>query len=409
MCNNNLSEYHKEIVKRPFVFISYCWDNPDIKNRVKELVNNLRNNRIPVLYDEEGLEPGENSRHFEAQILNENCKLVFVVSDPYYAKKIQASLGGSNDEFNLIITDYNDNPLKYIPLKAGTDIPLFKGKIYYSFEDNKEFDNITTFCHKKIESKSTSKKKTTAKETKRKIDELYESADKLYDKGDYKAALRKLNKADELCKTVKYTKQRIKILHRKLNIYIKESNGNKAVEVSNILESIIPKGCNALNKARFYGNFALAHRLNDHNSLEYERYARMAYSYSKELDNLLEKEYYARLYKSALLETEQYCDAYEKALESYNLFQTVYPVFEDYSIEQFTEYFELICDLAEAALYCSKDKKNKKEKLDMLSCSEIHLWEATGYISKIDDDAKKAEAYRIFSLISAELHNYYSS
>ncbi len=404
MINNNLSLSHQEIIADPFVFITYCWADPEIKKRVRQLVNKLRTSGVPVLYDEGGTEPGENIVQLEYQIQNENCKCVLVVMDHFYVENVRDRKGGVNDEFDFILSDFKKNPLKYVPLFAGEVVPLFNYVTYINFRDNSHFQKITNTCLEKLGlSKAMHADKESKASVSRSVKRLFISADSLYDKQDYTGALRKLDEAIDKCDN---KKMMLRLKHLKLNIYLKLNKAPEALALAEEMKPMIPKNCDQTTKTRCYGNIALAHRLNDIKSSEYENYARKAYIASRRLPDKAERIYYEMLYGGALFETEQYCDAYDVEEEALEDFMVLYPDESAFDSVQIEKFVKIKCNLAETAMFCSKNKDGKA-RYKALAKSEEHLLAVSHRIAKLADDNVKAEAYRIIASIYNELHKYF--
>ena len=395
-----LPENIQERVKKPFAFVSYCHQNDAIYSRVQALALYLRDKNINVLYDEGGLSPGTELTQFENLILHKNCKFVLVVCDECYLEKVENSVGGAWREYFNISNDYPHHINKYIPLIVDAKIPIFAGKVYISFTDDSEFVNIG----KKLSSLSEINEKFQLK-----MESLVKDANQLCDNGDYSAASKKVNQAIKKF-NLQSKKQKIRLAELyniKLFIAIQKNDKNTAVKTADDLRGIISNRMSLDKKAIYYGNCALAYRMRDKESDEYEDCAEKAYVSAKK-SGIDDDGYFSSMYSTALYETEQYTCAYKIANEALDCFINSHNDFSMYDSNDYISYAMRKGNVAEiTAKCCEKVVKNRKDKLVMLTEAKKHVLDIIN-LPELDDNEKvKAEIYFIASLVFDVLKKYY--
>lgn len=142
----------------PTTFISYVWESVDLKNWVKELATQLRQNGIDAKLDQWEVVPGDQMPHFMEKSVREN-DYVIIICTPKYKTKSENRIGGVGYEGDIMTAEVlqNANHRKFIPiLKSGTketSIPSWlQGKYFvdlsndHHFEQNFE-DLITTLLN----------------------------------------------------------------------------------------------------------------------------------------------------------------------------------------------------------------------------------------------------------------------
>ena len=399
MANKYLTPTQKKIIEGPFAFISYCWENKEVYDRVQKLAKYLKDNKIPIIYDEGGLEPGSEISQLEFLILDKNCVCVFVVSDDCYLQKVQDGVGGVANEFLLIGKDYLDNPNKYIALKVNETLPIFYQKVYISFSDESHFESIKNFALSKtsnsiIDSCEPQKAKNELQE----IEKLVFENQLSYDKEDFSAALKKINKAIILCDSVEIQlKKRLEILNYKLITSIKLKNKKESIETSEKILNILPSNLEFSKKALYYGNCALAYRLNKNLEL-FEECAKNAWIAARKAKRK-DLHYYASLYSVALYDTEQITDAYKMGTTALKLYG-----YSDASVT----FIQYKSNVAEYARKISSKQKSNKNRFLKLEESKNNIEDVINIIENNNfSDTIKYEVYRSASTIFKELSNYY--
>jgi len=133
-------------MKNPTAFISYSWDNPQHKDWVIALANELRRCGIDAIVDEFVNQKGtvNLNRMMIDNIFNNDFTLVIMTDK--YARKANELKGGVGYETTLLINDMVDNIDKIIPvMRCGGDrkeaIPYYlKGVSYIDFSNDLDFD-----------------------------------------------------------------------------------------------------------------------------------------------------------------------------------------------------------------------------------------------------------------------------
>lgn len=398
-----LPEEIQKIVKKPFVFISYCYGNKDVYNRVQQLVLYLRNRGISILYDEGGLNPGTELTQFENLILDENCKYVLVVCDKCYLDKVENNQGGSWREYFNISNDYTKHKEKYIPLIVDAEIPIFSGKVYNEFKNSSK-DEL-----KQIEKALSSLQKRN-KRNKDQIETLIKEANSLCDENNYNAADKKITEVIEIYRQQARTKKSTWacLYNLKLYICIKRNDVKNAVTYANDLLKVINDRLDYDKRTTYYGNCALAFRLRDNESNEYEVCSKSAYQMAKKGGNE-ELYYYASMYATALFETEQFTNAFKIAKEALDDFCNKNKDITQFTKEKFIMYIKLKGNIAEIAVNCSKNKyESRKRKLEFLMEAQKNIIETLNLNMYEKDESIELELYSIASIVFSELKNYYS-
>ncbi len=106
-------------LKKPVVFVSYCWSPPSNQRNVIELIQKLESDGIVVKYDKGSLRPGQDMNYFmEQQLLSKECDAVIIVCNNDYAEKANARCGGVGYESEIILTQVRNDPMqtRYIPV-----------------------------------------------------------------------------------------------------------------------------------------------------------------------------------------------------------------------------------------------------------------------------------------------------
>lgn len=131
----------------PTTFISYAWENDDLKKWVKNLATQLRNNGIDAKLDQWEVIPGDQMPHFMEKSVREN-DFVIIVCTPKYKNKSEERIGGVGYEGDIITAEVlqNSNHRKFIPiLKSGTkdtSLPTWlKGKYFVDLSSDQHFEN----------------------------------------------------------------------------------------------------------------------------------------------------------------------------------------------------------------------------------------------------------------------------
>lgn len=138
----------------PKVFISYAWENEDLKNWVKNLAIELRNNGIDAKLDQWDVIPGDQMPHFMEKSVREN-DYVLLICTPKYKLKSENRIGGVGYEGDIMTAEVlqTSNHRKFIPVLQSGDkdvsIPSWlKGKYFIDlstdFHFKKNFEDLIT-------------------------------------------------------------------------------------------------------------------------------------------------------------------------------------------------------------------------------------------------------------------------
>lgn len=391
----------REKIQKPFVFISYSHKNREVYDRVQNLAKYLKSKNINIVYDKGGLPPGTELTQFENLILDENCKYVLVVCDKGYLWKVQNCEGGAWTEYFNISNDYlyrANNSEKYIPLKVDATISIFKGKCYIPFENESSFDEIV----KKLKSNLTPKNLI----IREKYGEQLKQIEALCDARNYSAALGRVDRAINNCGRNRMNK--IELYNMKLFITIQLGQTNSAVQVARELISDltqrIKEKIGYAKMAVIFGNCALAFRMKDVESEEYEQYAKKAYNAAQK--SVSDQEgYFASMYSTALYENKIYTNAYELSKKSLDTFEHTFGNPDLYNENVLKTYFERKANVAEIACACYKNiemRERERHNLqkDMVdNITDIILAPAFNDMRSIH-----TEVYRIAAFIFTTLH-----
>lgn len=399
----------QDMIRNPFVFVSYCHDDKDVFNRVRELVMYLRNRNLTVVYDEGGLAAGTELTQFENLILHNNCKYVLVVCDKNYIKKVSMMQGGVWREYFTISNDYLDNVRKYIPLKVNEQLPIFKSKIYIDFSQT----SAVVFSNIENELKSLKVFTTNTIKKNESLDKVVELADKAFDlleEKDYNAANRKIDEAIKVYGNRKRTQNSVwaQLYNLKLSICISQGDANTSVEFAEKLRMKISNRIARSQRIKYFVNCALAYRLQNKQSSLYEEYAKSAYSLAKkeQMDDL---DYYACMYATSLFETEQYSLAYKTIKEALQYFEQLHPQKDMWDKDTLVLNVKIKGNIAEIATDYSKSiEKNRNKKYCLLLEAKNNIVDALNIIEDIEDDAIWYESCSIASKVFGELKKYFA-
>ena len=138
----------------PKVFTSYAWESDDLKDWVKNLAIELRNNGIDAKLDQWEVIPGDQMPHFMEKSVREN-DYILIICTPIYKLKSENRIGGVGYEGDIMTAEVlqNSNHRKFIPvLQSGdkdTSIPSWlKGKYFIDLSNDahfeKNFDDLIT-------------------------------------------------------------------------------------------------------------------------------------------------------------------------------------------------------------------------------------------------------------------------
>ena len=130
----------------PRVFISYAWESDDLKDWVKNLAIQLRNNGIDAKLDQWEIIPGDQMPHFMEKSVREN-DYVLIVCTAKYKSKSENRIGGVGYEGDIMTAEVlqNSQHRKFIPiLQSGdkdTSVPSWlKGKYFIDLSNDAHFE-----------------------------------------------------------------------------------------------------------------------------------------------------------------------------------------------------------------------------------------------------------------------------
>ncbi|MDQ8432210.1 toll/interleukin-1 receptor domain-containing protein [Enterococcus faecium] len=119
---NELQEYRNNLQPdffKPKIFISYSWDSTETQNKVYDLVEQLEEDGVEVIYDKKVLRFGDDMVFFMESIANDpTIKKVLVICDESYTQKANSRKKGVGIEAGIITSDIYNSPLqnKIIPV-----------------------------------------------------------------------------------------------------------------------------------------------------------------------------------------------------------------------------------------------------------------------------------------------------
>lgn len=134
-------------MNNPRTFISYAWESDEIKQWVKNLAAELRNDGIDAKLDQWEIIPGDRMPHFMEKSVREN-DYVLIICTPKYKSKSENRIGGVGYEGDIMTAEVLQklNHRKFIPiLKSGTNqtaIPSWlSGKYYVDLSNEQHYSN----------------------------------------------------------------------------------------------------------------------------------------------------------------------------------------------------------------------------------------------------------------------------
>ena len=106
----------------PKVFISYAWEGEEIKEWVRNLAIELRNNGIDAKLDQWEVVPGDQLPYFMEKSVREN-DYVLVICTPKYKQKTDNRIGGVGYEGDVMTAEVlqKSNHRKFIPILQSGD------------------------------------------------------------------------------------------------------------------------------------------------------------------------------------------------------------------------------------------------------------------------------------------------
>ncbi|MBR3925030.1 MAG: TIR domain-containing protein [Kiritimatiellae bacterium] len=131
--NNSSTSNHLTASK---VFISYSWDNQEVKDAVSQLVNQLKKDGVEVVFDQNDLLPGQDMNDFMLSLKDKTITKVLIICDPTYKMKADARKSGVGKEVGIIQGEVLKNPTqtRIIPVVWDDDfencLPNFLGDRY---------------------------------------------------------------------------------------------------------------------------------------------------------------------------------------------------------------------------------------------------------------------------------------
>lgn len=132
--------------EHPIVFISYSWEDEELKEWALKLVDKLISDGVDAHIDRYELDHGDRLPHFmEQEIIK--ADYVLIICTPNYKEKADNRKSGVGYEGHIISQELmeNHNERKFIPLirKGGIreSFPIYlSGKLGINFKDNSRFD-----------------------------------------------------------------------------------------------------------------------------------------------------------------------------------------------------------------------------------------------------------------------------
>ncbi len=134
-------------MKTPKAFISYAWESDEVKDWVKKLATDLRNDGIDAKLDRWEVVPGDQMPHFMEKSVREN-DYVLIICTPKYKSKSENRVGGVGYEGDIMTAEVlqTSNHRKFIPILISgskeTSIPSWlQGKYYVDLSNQSHYAN----------------------------------------------------------------------------------------------------------------------------------------------------------------------------------------------------------------------------------------------------------------------------
>lgn len=130
------------------VFISYSHDTEEHKEWVKDLASYLRENGVDIVFDQWGLNFGDDLPSFMEQSIKETDRVLIICTDKYI-EKANSGIGGVGYEKTIVTAEMLsnvENRRKFIPIVRNVTkdekLPTFFGAAYYLDLSDGEDDDI---------------------------------------------------------------------------------------------------------------------------------------------------------------------------------------------------------------------------------------------------------------------------
>lgn len=130
----------------PSCFISYSWEDEELKTWVRMLTAQLRLNGVDAHLDQFELAPGADLTHFMESRIRES-PFVLLVCTPVFASKANSGIGGVGYEKQIVtglIFNGNVRDTKFVPLlcrgSAAEALPSYlQSRLFIDFRDGERF------------------------------------------------------------------------------------------------------------------------------------------------------------------------------------------------------------------------------------------------------------------------------
>lgn len=131
----------------PKVFISYAWENEEIKQWVKKLATELRNNGVDAKLDQWEVVPGDQMPMFMEKSVTENNYVLLICTERYKYKS-ENRIGGVGYEGDIMTAEVLQmaNHRKFIPILRSGDMNVsipgwLRGKLFIDFTNPLHYEN----------------------------------------------------------------------------------------------------------------------------------------------------------------------------------------------------------------------------------------------------------------------------
>lgn len=348
----------RNMLKYDFVFVSYCQENEKITANVNKLVKALRNDGINVIYDEGGtLQAATNIQLFMNLIYDKKCKMVLVIIDNEYVKKVEVQDGGVFTEYKLIAGDISKNPIKYIPIKADDSmLDIFKPELYLklkscSTDEVRKISEALVSC--RIEDKE---------------DDFFENVEEHINNGAYEVVYYMVDPKIILEAIERIDETKLYIMLKILNYRLIALLYLKKVDEYEETIQCIEKAINIMKNKKieideqiYYLNICLCYRELEFSfdmKKEYVRFAKLAYVSAKN-NNSSDIYDYELMYSAALYESKMFKEALDVANQAYTEFNSMVSSgkVEDNALKK----MKLLTNLAEINRCVGKKYKQRKK------------------------------------------------
>lgn len=397
-------------IQEPFVFISYSQTDKTLKE-VKTLYNYLERNEINVVYDNGGLDLGEQLQQFQQLIIHSNCYKVLIIFDETYVAKIEneESESGAKTEYKYISDTYYKNQSKFIPIKfrAAVKLPaLFDGSSIYGSlyrKDKNEREKIRDACRLK---------KTRLSLTIANANKYVDDAERLYKDKDYKAAKKKIERiilseikspADCDIDAIIAHAYSLILCMAEVPGFLDDTTKKSLQGLSYMLEN---NKIEAKNKPNYYLNCSKIHMLYDEDE-NGSMLAQCAYESAKQekFPNIF---YYECHLAYVFFKCEQYADAYKYIQSAYKHYKDASETVKQEHVLTWQKICTNYCEILVKEAQKENDQIKRKQYLNKAERVIEDLIELLKSDTETWSSSELKEIYEAMAMVYQEMAQYYA-